>query len=75
MTMPARFCLFLLAVVAALGLTAESPAADARPNIVFLIADDLGYGDVGCFGQTKIRTPHIDALARGGGQQAVWLGN
>jgi len=64
--MTARCCLFLLAVVAALGLAAESPAADARPNIVFLIADDLGYGDVGCFGQTKIRTPHIDALARGG---------
>src|SRR4029453_17572552 len=37
-----------------------------RPNIVFLIADDLGYGDIGCFGQTKIRTPHIDQLAKEG---------
>ena len=33
------------------------------PNIVFIIADDLGYGDLGCYGQKKIRTPNIDRLA------------
>ncbi|MBT5168944.1 MAG: arylsulfatase [Opitutales bacterium] len=38
----------------------------ARPNIIFIMADDLGYGDLGCYGQTKIETPNIDALARGG---------
>ncbi|MGD9720489.1 MAG: arylsulfatase [Pirellulales bacterium] len=43
---------------------ANSPAR--RPNIVFILADDLGYGDVGCFGQQKIRTPHIDRLATEG---------
>jgi len=37
-----------------------------KPNIIFLMADDLGWGDVGCFGQDKIRTPHIDQLAREG---------
>jgi arylsulfatase A-like enzyme len=37
-----------------------------RPNIVFILADDLGYGDLGCYGQAKIRTPHIDQLAREG---------
>ncbi|MHC4647562.1 MAG: sulfatase-like hydrolase/transferase [Planctomycetota bacterium] len=37
--------------------------ARRRPNIVFIIADDLGYGDLGCYGQQKIQTPNIDRLA------------
>ncbi|MEP3479424.1 MAG: arylsulfatase [Fuerstiella sp.] len=37
-----------------------------RPNIVFILADDLGYGELGCYGQTKIRTPNIDRLAAEG---------
>lgn len=42
-------------------------AADAqRPNIVFILADDLGYGDLGCYGATETRTPHIDRLAAEG---------
>ena len=44
----------------------EEKALSSRPNIVFLLADDLGYGDVGFNGQTKIRTPHIDQLAKQG---------
>jgi arylsulfatase A-like enzyme len=41
-------------------------AAAERPNIVLIYADDLGYGDVGCHGATRVRTPHIDRLAREG---------
>ena len=36
------------------------------PNIIFILADDLGYGDIGCYGQQKISTPNIDALAKSG---------
>lgn len=45
---------------------AIAPATPRKPNIVFIIADDLGYSDVGCYGQEKIRTPHIDRLAAEG---------
>ncbi len=37
-----------------------------KPNIIYILADDLGYGDLGCYGQNKIETPHIDRLAREG---------
>lgn len=40
--------------------------ADRKPNIVFILADDLGYGELGCYGQKKIRTPNIDQLASQG---------
>jgi len=43
---------------------AATPARE--PNIIFILADDLGYGDVGCYGQKKIRTPNIDRLAEQG---------
>jgi len=40
--------------------------AGPQPNIIFVMADDLGYGDLGCYGQKMIQTPHIDRLAREG---------
>lgn len=47
-------------------LTAASLSAAEKPNIVFILADDLGYGEVGCYGQKKIQTPHLDQLAKEG---------
>ena len=56
----------LLAVMALplVGL-AEEKTQDP-PNIVFILADDMGYGDLGCYGAKKIKTPNIDRLAREG---------
>src|SRR5690242_5232310 len=44
----------------ALSVFAQTPR---RPNILFILADDLGYGDLGCYGQREIQTRSIDALA------------
>jgi arylsulfatase A len=55
----------VLALAAVLPAQAVEPAP-ARPNIVLIVGDDLGLGDVGCYGQKKIATPRIDALAAEG---------
>lgn len=41
-------------------------AQDKQPNIIFIMADDLGIGDISCYGATMINTPNIDKLARQG---------
>ena len=50
------------------GLLSSSPAQalDNRPNIVFIIADDMAWDDLGCAGNSNVRTPNIDRLAKGG---------
>lgn len=52
------------------GCTGTNKAANAtslqKPNVIFIVADDLGYGDISCYGEKTIATPHVDSLAANG---------
>lgn len=57
----------LLLPLALLPAAAEPPSAPARkPNLVVILADDIGYGDLGCFGQQALQTPRLDRMVREG---------
>jgi arylsulfatase A-like enzyme len=65
---PLSGALALAAVTVGLiaGAAAQEPSPTTRPNIVLIVADDLGYGELGCYGGREIPTPQIDALAGAG---------
>ena len=44
----------------------EKPKQELKPNIIYILSDDLGYGDLGCYGQEIIQTPEIDKMASEG---------
>lgn len=62
MKRPSLPCLLIWLCV----FSASSALAKSKPNVVLIFADDLGYGDLGCYGATKLKTPNIDKLAAEG---------
>lgn len=63
---PLRVAAALLLAPVAAWAAAGTLAASSRPNILLLYVDNVGYGDLGCYGNTEVRTPRIDQLAREG---------
>src|SRR3954470_20429327 len=60
-----RLRYFVWAALVALG-AGPAAAADRPPNVVIILADDVGYGDLSCYGATQVRTPNLDRLAAKG---------
>ncbi|MDF1816515.1 MAG: sulfatase-like hydrolase/transferase [Verrucomicrobiales bacterium] len=60
-----NFRIAFLCLSLAVSTAAARPVGE-KPNIVLIVADDLGYGELGCQGNTEIPTPHIDSIAKGG---------
>jgi arylsulfatase A-like enzyme len=58
--------LLIHACAVVIGTCAMARALESKPNIVLILADDLGYGSLGCYGNTTVKTPHIDRLAKDG---------
>ena len=62
-----RLTAFVAVVTSSITLVAaDAPARTARPNIILIYADDIGYGDLSCYGATRVQTPNVDRVAKGG---------
>ena len=65
MLSPMRALTLLITAHLLLITSPPAPAAD-KPNLIFILSDDLAQGDVGCYGQKLIQTPNLDRMAREG---------
>jgi arylsulfatase A-like enzyme len=61
-----RWKLLLFVLLALNPVQPATGGEPEKPNVLLIITDDQGYGDVGCYGATKVSTPHIDRLSREG---------
>jgi len=61
-----KYFLFFLATLLIFSCSSPEQTANQKPNIIYILADDLGYGDLGCYGQQTISTPQIDKMASEG---------
>ena len=64
-TVAGHLCLVMVLLTVGFA-SAAGPAAVEKPNIIYIVSDDLGYGDLGCYGQKRVKTPRLDRMAREG---------
>ena len=68
--MKARLCFLKLLLMAymsgVIGQPSSISSKKSSPNVIYIYADDLGYGEIGCYGQKKIKTPNLDRMAKEG---------